>query len=214
VVAMVLPSFTKVIETPASRHEHALSVIASVVLLALFALTLPASIRRQHSTGLAESLPHERPRWPIALAVGLLALAGVLAAFVSDWFVVALQPAMDAWGISQAFAGLVIVALAGNAIENVVGIQLAAKNQSDYAFQVIINSPLQIALVLAPALVILSTVLGFTTLTLVFSPVLVLAVFLAVLIAAVITIDGYSDWIEGAALIGVYIVIAAAFWWG
>jgi Ca2+:H+ antiporter len=214
VVAMVLPSFTRVVHTPAGQHEHALSVLASIVLLALFALTLPASLRRQHSTGLSEGASLEIPRWPLALAIGLLAVAGVLAAFVSDWFVVALEPAMSQWGISDAFAGLVIVALAGNAIENVVGVQLAARNQSNYAFQLIINSPLQIALVLAPALVILSTALGFTALTLVFSPVLVIAVFLAVLIAAIITVDGESDWIEGAALIGVYLVIAASFWWG
>lgn len=214
VVAMVLPSLTKVMHTPAGRHEHALSLLASIVLLLLFALTLPASLKRQNSTGLAEGAPHEAPRWPVALAIGMLAASGALAAFVSDWFVVSLEPAMDSWGISEAFAGLVIVALAGNAIENVVGIQLAARNKSDYSFQLIINSPLQIALVLAPALVILSTVLGFAPLTLVFSPVLVIAVFLAVLIAVVITVDGTSDWIEGAALIGVYVVIAAAFWWG
>ena len=97
----------------------------------------------------------------------------VAAAFVSDWFVDALQPAMDSTGISEAFAGLVVVAIAGNAIENVVGVQLAAKNRSEYAFAVVINSPLQIALVLAPLLVILSTVFGFASLTLVFSPLLV-----------------------------------------
>lgn len=214
VVAMVLPSLTRVVHTPAGQHEHALSILASVVLLTLFALTLPASLKRQNSTGLAEGHSMEAPRWPIPLAVGMLALSGVLAAFVSDWFVVSLEPAMDQWGVSDVFAGLVVVALAGNAIENVVGIQLAARNQSNYAFQLIINSPLQIALVLAPALVILSTLLGFTALTLVFSPVLVLSVFLAVLIAAIITVDGASDWIEGAALIGVYVVVAATFWWG
>lgn len=219
VVAMVLPSFTRAAHTPASQHEHALSVLASIVLLTLFALTLPASLRHNRSTGLAggddsERAEEEAPRWPVWLAVGMLAIAGIVAAFVSDWFVDALEPAMQQWGISEAFAGLVIVALAGNAIENVVGVQLAARNQSDYAFQLIINSPLQIALVLAPALVILSTLLGFTALTLVFSPILVICVFLAVLIAAIITVDGSSDWIEGAALIGVYIVIAAAFWWG
>jgi Ca2+:H+ antiporter len=116
--------------------------------------------------------------------------------------------------VSDTFAGLVIVAIAGNAIENVVGVQLAARDQSDYSFQLIINSPLQIALVLAPALVILSKVLGFTALTLVFSPLLVVAVFLSVLIAVVITVDGESNWIEGAALIGVYAVVATTFWWG
>lgn len=214
VVAMVLPSLTQAVHTPASEHEQSLSLLASGVLLVLFVLTLPASLKRRNSTGLAEGTADVPPRWPVLVAVGMLAVAGGLAAFVSDWFVVALEPAMDAWGISEAFAGLVIVALAGNAIENIVGIQLAARNKSDYAFQLIINSPLQIALVLAPALVILSTVLGFAPLTLVFSPVLVIAVFLAVLIAVVITVDGTSDWIEGAALIGVYVVIAATFWWG
>lgn len=216
VVALVMPSLADSLHTPAEGHEKALSVIVSVVLLALFALTLPASLQRNSSTGMsaASESHHEAPRWPVGLAVGMLALAGTLAAFVSDWFVVALEPAMDSWGISDAFAGLVIVAIAGNAIENVVGVQLAAKNQSDYAFQLIINSPLQIALVLAPALVILSSVLGFATLTLVFSPLLVAAVFLAVLIAIVITVDGESNWIEGAALIGVYVVVATTFWWG
>ena len=76
------------------------------------------------------------------------------------------------------------------------------------------NSPLQIALVLAPALVILSQVFGFAALTLVFSPLLVVAVTLAVIITVVITVDGESTWLEGAALIGVYVVVATTFWWG
>lgn len=215
-VAMVFPSLASWVHEPASEHERALSIIASVVLLALFALTLPASLKKRSSTGMSndEVASGEPARWPLPLAVGMLALAGVLAAFVSDWFVAALQPAMDSWGVSDTFAGLVIVAIAGNAIENVVGVQLAARNQSDYAFQLIVNSPLQIALVLAPALVILSSLLGFTALTLVFAPALVVAVFLSVLIAIVITVDGESNWIEGASLIGVYGVIAASFWWG
>ena len=121
---------------------------------------------------------------------------------------------MDALNISDAFAGLVIVAIAGNAIENVVGIQLAAQGRSEYAFSVVINSPLQIALVLAPALVILSQLLGYAPLTLVFPPMLVVAVALAVIIAAFVTFDGESTWIEGAALLAVYAIIATSFWWG
>jgi len=214
VVAMVFPSLAHWIDSPASSHEKALSDIAAVILLALFALSLPASLKRGSDLNSPMAHEAEPPRWPVSLAVAMLAAAGLAAAFVSDWFVAALEPAMAAWHISDAFAGLVIVAIAGNAIENVVGVQLAARNQSDYAFSLIINSPLQIALALAPALVILSQVLGFTTLTLVFSPMLVVAVFLAVLIAVVITVDGESNWLEGAALIGVYGVIATSFWWG
>lgn len=212
VVALVLPSVAQYVHTPAADHEEALSAIVAGVLIVIFLLQLPASLRRGGSQ--ESAMEHEKPRWPIALAVVLLVVAAVLAAFVSDWFVDALEPAMDALNISDAFAGLVIVAIAGNAIENVVGIQLAARNQSEYAFSVVINSPLQIALVLAPALVILSQVFGFATLTLVFSPLLVVSVTLAVIIAVVITVDGESNWLEGAALIGVYAVIAATFWWG
>jgi len=95
-----------------------------------------------------------------------------------------------------------------------VGVQLAAQNRSEYAFSVIIQSPLQIALVLAPLLVILSNVFGFATLTLVFPPMLIAAVAIAVLMAVFITFDGESTWGEGAAMVALYGVIAAAFWWG
>src|SRR5205085_5670092 len=130
----------------------AFSIIVSIILLGLFALSLPFSLRREPAGSAAPET--EAPRWPLALAIGMLAAAGAAAAFVSDWFVTALEPSMESAGISQAFAGLVIVAIAGNAIENVVGIQLAAKGQSEYAFSVVLNSPIQIALVLAPLLVL------------------------------------------------------------
>ena len=222
VAAMVVPSLAHYVHTPAAAHEKTLSLIVSVVLLVLFALTLPASLRKvtpgegagAGADGGADEMEHEAARWPVWLAVGLLALAAVLSAFVSDWFVVALEPAMNALSISDAFAGLVIVAIAGNAIENVVGVQLAAKNRSEYAFSIVINSPIQIALVLAPLLVVLSAAFGFATLTLVFPPMLVVSVVIAVIITAFITFDGESTWIEGAALIAVYAVIATSFWWG
>jgi len=212
VAAMVVPSLASFVHTPAAKHEHALSSIVAVVLLLVFACSVPASIRRDPD----EKPDHEAeaPRWPLWLAVGLLAVASVLAALVSDWFVHALTPAIEALNISQAFAGLVIVAIAGNAVENVVGIQLAARNQANYALSVIINSPLQIALVLAPVLVLISTVIGGAALTLVFSPLLVAAVAISVIAVAFIIIDGESVWLEGAALIGLYGVIAASFWWG
>jgi Ca2+:H+ antiporter len=106
------------------------------------------------------------------------------------------------------------VAIAGNEVENFVGIQLAARNESEFAFAVVITSPLQIALVLAPMLVILSELLHLAPLTLVFSPMLIISVSLAVILSAFITFDGESDWLEGASLIAVYAIIATAFWWG
>jgi len=214
VTAMAIPSIAHEVHSPAADHEVPFSVIVSVVLLVLFALSLPFSLRRDDHSGGEPEFEIEAPRWPVALAVGLLALAGVLAAFVSDWFVHALEPAMDSLDISQAFAGLVIVAIAGNAIENVVGVQLAARGQSEYAFSVILNSPLQIALVLAPVLVLVSQIFGLASLTLVFGPMLVVALVLAVVLGALIAIDGESTWLEGATLIALYAVIATSFWWG
>ncbi len=133
---------------------------------------------------------------------------------MSAWFVDALTPAMATLHISDAFAGLVIVAIAGNAVENVVGIQLAARNQADHALSVILNSPLQIALVLAPVLVLISPLIGGVTFTLVFPPLLIVALVIATVITAVVTLDGESNWLEGSALIGLYVVIATSFWWG
>jgi len=211
VSAMAIPSLAHSLHAPAVEHEQAFSTIVAVVLLLLFAASLPASLRRSDDDGVVHGDP---PRWPMWLAIGLLALAAVLAAFVSDWFVDALEPAMATLGISDVFAGLVVVAIAGNAIENVVGVQLAAKGQSEYAFSVVLNSPLQISLVLAPVLVLVSLGFGLAPLTLVFSPLLVVCLLLAVILSTVITIDGESTWLEGAALIGLYVIIATSFWWG
>jgi Ca2+:H+ antiporter len=191
-----------------------LSVVASIALLLVFACSVPGSVRRTAEEQDEVETDAGEGEWPVALAVGMLAVTGVLAALVSDWFVHALEPAIHSLHISQSFAGLVIVAIAGNAVENVVGIQLAARNQADYALSVILNSPLQIALVLAPALVLLSFVIGGTPFTLVFPPLLVSVVVASVLAAGVIIIDGESVWLEGAALLGLYGIIAAAFWWG
>lgn len=161
----------------------------------------------------APAPPHHA--WPMWLAVTLLTLAGVGSAFVSDWFVDAMQPAIKILHLSEAFTGLVLVAIAGNAVENVVGIQLAYKNQSDFAVSVILNSSLQVALALGPALVLLSLVVSPAhPLTLNLPPLLVVALGLTTVINTIIVYDGESNWLEGLALIGLYGILATSFWWG
>ncbi len=223
VAALLVPSLTAALgshATHAALHERDLSVIVSVLLLVLFALSLPAAIKRRTDTPeqaeaaeSSESGHGHGVSWPLGVALAMLAITGVGAAFVSDWFVGALEPAMDSLGISQAFAGLVIVAIAGNAVENVVGIQLALKNQADYALSVILQSPLQIALVVAPLLVLLSPLVG-ASFTLVLSPLLIAVLIMAVVITVLVVLDGESNWLEGATLIVLYGIIATAFWWG
>ena len=210
-----MPSLTAASHTPAADHEQTLSVVAAIVLLVVFACSVPFTLPRgQRHAERSGRQTHEEPRWSMRLAVGVLAVTAVLAALVSDWFVDALEPAITALGISQTFAGLVVVAIAGNAVENVVGVQLAAADKMEYALSVILNSPVQIALVLAPLLVLLSPLVAPVAFTLVFSPLLMASVVIAMLVVTVIVLDGESNWLEGVALVGLYVVIAASFWWG
>jgi Ca2+:H+ antiporter len=211
VLALLVPSLTSALHTPAAGHEKALSYLVAAALLVLFGLSLPAAVARDGAA--AEDQEPSSGRWPVALAVGVLGAAGVGAALVSDWFVAGLTPAIDAAGISQTFAGLVVVAIAGNAVENVVGIQLAARNQADYALSVILQSPLQIALVLAPVLVFAAPAVG-ASFTLVLSPLLIAVLVMAVFVTVLVVLDGESTWLEGATLVTLYVLISAAFWWG
>lgn len=218
VAVLLLPALTSELHTPVARHELAFSRITAVVLLVVFALSLPATLSRSGGPSTDEQ-PEEPDAdgqvrlWPLWLSLGLLALSGAAAAFVSDWFVTALTPATQALGLSQTFAGLVVVAIAGNAVENVVGIQLAAKNRPDYALSVILQSPLQIVLVLAPVLVLVAPLVG-TSFTLVLSPLLIAVLAIAVLVTVVVLFDAESTWLEGVALLALYIVMATAFFWG
>lgn len=217
VAILVVPTGTALLQLPAAAHEQVLSDIAAIVLLAVFALAIPPSLKRAQPQE-AQAEPAEsgagRVGWPLGAALGLLVASGGAAAIVSDWFVASLTPALSALHVSQAFAGVVIVAIAGNAVENVVGIQLAGRNRMDYALSVILQSPLQVALAVAPALVLISRVLGGAPLTLVFPPLQIAALALTALIAVAVVSDGESTWLEGACLIGLYVVLAAAFWWG
>jgi Ca2+:H+ antiporter len=231
VFILAIPSLTDALHTPAQSHERAVSVVVSVVMLVLFALSLPATLGKRDKdpvehprasspivaspdSAKAASFATAHGEWPLVMAIGMLAVAGVGAAFVSEWFVAALEPAMDAAGINEVFAGLVIVAIAGNAVENFVGIQLAAKNQMDYAVQVILQSPVQIALTIAPIICLAAVWLGQPGFDLVFSPLLLAVMIMSALVAVLVTVDGESNWFEGAVLCALYVAIATAFWWG
>ena len=190
----------------ASRHQVAISVVGAICLLAVYGAWLWSYLREPEAEPALEQ-PTGRRHVSFRGAIGLLAGAGVAAAFVSDWFVDALDPAVKAIGISKAFTGLVIVGIAGNAVENVVGIVLAAKGQSDLAISIVKNSVAQIAAFLFPALVLLS--LFFThRLTFVLGPIYVIALVLTAVAVWQITGDGKAVLFEGMALVTLYVVVA------
>ena len=185
----------------ASEHQVAISVVGAVVLLAVYGVWVFYYLRDREATGVTHG------RIPLPLAIGLLASAGVSAAFVSDWFVGSLAPAIESLGISEEFTGLVIVGIAGNAVENVVGISLAAKGQNDLAISVVKNSVAQIAVFLFPLLVLLSLFLD-THLTFLLPAVYVGALFLMAISVWQVTQDGEAVAFEGLALVGFYVILA------
>lgn len=145
---------------------------------------------------------------PLALTLALLLAGGGASAFVSDWFVGGLAPAISQLHVSQAFAGLVIVAIAGNAVENAAGLVLANKGRSDLAISVVKNSVAQIAAFLFPVLVLISMALS-TTLTFALAPVYVGALALTALALWQITGDGEALAFEGWALVALYVILGA-----
>ena len=165
-------------------------------------------MRQYLTSDIAPEADHEPARLSVRLSATLLFIAGGASAFVSDWFVHGLQPTIEKLHFSQAFAGLVIVAIAGNAVENVTGIVLAYKGRSELAISVVKNSVAQIAAFLYPALVLVS-LLTATTLTFSLAPVYIGALLGTAVIMWQITGDGEATVFEGAALIATFVVLAA-----
>ena len=210
VAALLVPTLAVRLDTPAAAHTTALSDVCAVVLLLVYAATIPFSLRRSRpgpDRGAA-------PSWPLRLSLASLLLASAGAALASDWFVGALQPATRTLGLSQEFTGLVVVAIASNAVEHAVGIRFALRAKPEFAIATTLNSPLQVALLLVPVLVLASGAVGPTALTLVWSPLLIAALAISALVVLAVVYDGEYTWIEGVALIGLYAIIAAGFWWG
>ncbi len=221
---------------PASHHVKAISMVGAVCLLLVYVSWVVPYLRADSAPGDGDGIVAKRsaaresgsagggsappdapgsgtqaaeahaPRLPLALVLSLLLAGGAASAFVSDWFINGLKPSIEQLHISQAFAGLVIVAIAGNAVENAAGIVLAWKGRSDLAISVVKNSVAQIAAFLFPLLVLISFALS-TTLTFTLAPVYIGALVLTVLALAQITGDGEAAEFEGWALVALYVIL-------
>ncbi len=189
---------------PASHHVKEISSVGAVCLLVVYLAWVVPYLRSDAAGG---SAPHGQPRLSLPFTLVLLGVAGVSSAFVSDWFINGLAPAIEQLNLSQAFAGLVIVAIAGNAVENVAGIVLAHKGRSDLAISVVKNSVAQIAAFLFPLLVLISLLLT-TTLTFALAPVYIGALALTALVVWQVTGDGEAMMFEGLALAAMYVILA------
>jgi Ca2+:H+ antiporter len=204
VASLTIVLIALVTNDPAGGHVQTISIVGAAVMLIVYGIWMRQYLRGDRAPAEASA---ESPRVSMRTAVTLLVAAGVGSAFVSDWFVHALEPTIHQVHLSQAFAGIVIVAIAGNAVENAAGIYLAYKGKYDLAISVVKNSVAQIAAFLYPLMVLVS-LLTATHLSFALQPVWVGALLGTALLIWQITGDGEATPFEGAALMAVYVVLA------
>ncbi len=201
---IVLIGLTNSAHDPASRHTKTISVIGAVAILATYGFWVIQYLRTQEQPAVQSE---HTQRLSSRTSAALLLIGGGASAFVSDWFIHALTPTIDTLGISKTFAGLVIVAIAGNAVENVAAVFLGARGRSELAISVVKNSVAQVAAFLYPLLVLVS-LLTATTLTFALAPVFIGALFGTAVIVWQITGDGEATAFEGVALIATFVILA------
>jgi Ca2+:H+ antiporter len=189
----------------------ALSVLVAVLLLVIYFCQLYFSFRTHRSVVAAEMSEAHPPQWSKRLALGVLIGMALLIGLEAEILVGAIEPTVEALGWSQIFLGLIIIPIIGNAAEHATAIWMAAKNQMDLAMGIAIGSSTQVALLVAPVLVLLSLVMG-TPMDLVFTPFEMVSLAMAVGIVALISLDGETNWLEGAQLLTVYAILAVAFY--
>jgi Ca2+:H+ antiporter len=221
IVTLVVPSFIPIInrlgldaqltdELAVSLTQHA-SLAAAIVLLSIYVMSLIFSLRTHRFLLMPQSEHHEEPEWSKQTAMIALLVATVAVAYLSDVFVEAIDGLLISYNISKLFVGVVVVAVVGNAAEGSVAIWVARDNKMDLSFQIAMGSCLQVALMVAPVLVIASYIMG-TPMTLEFSIFEILFLGAGVAIASTALMDGESNWLEGAMLLAVYAFFSLVFW--
>ncbi len=213
VVALVIPavfSFGGEEIRPSERDIERLSDGVAIVLIVVYALYLFFTLRQEtpeeeaweHHGGATMALP---------MAIGILVASTIGVVVMSEILVGALEPTAEDWGLSPLFIGVMLVPLVGNIAEHIVAVQVAYANKMDLSLGIAVRSGLQIALFVTPVLVLVSVLLG-NPMTLVFNGYELLALVGAALIAVLISVDGESNWLEGAELVALHLMLGIAFY--
>jgi Ca2+:H+ antiporter len=209
-IALLIPStFTTRIGGGSAEMNQKLSLALSILLLVAYGLGLFFSLKthRELFAGTGEEV---EAAWPVSLALTTLAVVTVLVALVSEVFVGSVQEAAKQFGMSQAFVGFIVVALVGAAAEMTAAFSAARKNRLDLAIGISLGSAAQIALFVAPVLVLLSYALGPQPMDLSLWPGAVAMILFATLAAALVTSSGRSAWFVGVLVMIVYLMFATA----
>lgn len=217
--ALIAPAAYRYLAGDHAKHESGFSLEVSLVLLVSYALGLVFSLRthrelfagRTEEAATTEVPDRTAPRQPWLLAV-FLAVLTILIAWMSEILVGCIQPVAERLRMTQVFIGVIVIAMVGNAAEHSTAMMVAMKNQMDLALSIAIGSSIQLALFVAPVLVLASYVVGPAPINLVLTPAEILAITFSVIIAGQICGDGESNWFEGVQLLAVYAIVAMLFY--
>ena len=215
VVALVIPSlFSRAIDPLVNANlpsERLLSEGVAFVIIILYVLSILYSFTNREETPITQTPPpmHEA-KWSVAQSLGVLVAATVGVAVLSEFLVGAVEPVVTSLGLTEFFLGIIVIPIIGNIAEHLVAVEVASKNNMELSLAISLGSGLQIALFVAPLLVFISLFFGHTLL-LVFTDLELIALFSASLVITFISLDGESNWLEGAMLLAVYLLIGVAY---
>ena len=213
-IALILPAAYRSAVGADAPETGVLSVAIAGVLLAVYAANLVYSLvtHAKLFTGSHEAeAPAHESAWSTGRAAGVLATATAAIAWMSEILVGAIEPSAETLGLNDAFVGVFVVAILGNAAEHATAVTAALRNRMDLALSIAIGSSVQVALFVAPLLVLASLAVGPTPMDLAFSGGMVLTVLVAVLITGQVAGDGRSDWLKGVQLLAVYVILGLAY---
>jgi Ca2+:H+ antiporter len=216
VISLAIPStFHNFVTADTIKHEQYVNLAVAVVLLVTYFLSLVFMLKTHpdffESMGENDG-PSYEARWSLTRALATLLLTSILVAFMSEILVGAVEETAKVLNMSQAFIGIVVIAIVGGAAESSSAVAMGVKNRMDLSVSIAIGSSIQIALFVAPVLVLASYLMAPQPLNLVFSRTLLGAVFLTVLIGVMVAGDGKANWFKGVQLITVYVIMAVMFY--
>ena len=216
VISLTVPSaFHRFVEDTPTNNENMLNIALSIVLLLAYILYLVFMLKTHpdfFKSSAGTEAEHHEGRWSMSRAIITLIIASVLAAFMSEILVGAAEETGKVLGLSDAFIGLIFLAIIGGAAESISAVLMARKNKMDLSLGIALGSSIQIALFVSPLLVLLSTFVGPRQMNLSFSRGIMVILFAAVLIAGFVSGEGRSNWYKGVQLIIMYSIIAMMFY--
>jgi Ca2+:H+ antiporter len=213
VLALAVPSlFNQSVAPVGNVRIEYLSLGVAIIMVVLYCVGLVYSLKSSKGP-VTYQVPKSleiQDKWPAWLAILVLALSTGGIIWLSELLVGAVETVVSTLGLSEFFLGIILIPIVGNVAEHVVAVRMALKNKMELSVEIAVSSSLQIALFVAPLLVFLSLLMGHP-LTLIFNPFELIALGAAVLVAILVASDGESNWLEGATLLGVYLILGLAF---